>query len=144
MIPSKTSLFPQFNIPQSGREYDRSVWGCDLSYSPVNARNQAASTQNHFVTVTDPQSKTDERFEMLGQYEGCLLGFFSPLIKWKCGPYDQHKTSAINTENLFSLLAFHDTSFLLISLALGLFANVISSALSARTLKGTLTHCFLP
>lgn len=90
MIPSKTGLFPQFNIPQSGREYDRSVWGCDLSYSPVNARNQAASTQYHFVTVTDPHTKTDERFGMLGQTEGGLLLFFPPLLTESAG----HMTNA--------------------------------------------------
>lgn len=90
MIPSKTGLFPQFNIPQSGREYDRSVWGCDLSYSPVNARNQAASTQYHFVTVTDPHTKTDERFGMLGQTEGGLLLFSPPLLSESAG----HMTNA--------------------------------------------------
>jgi len=80
MIPSKTGLFPQFNIPQSGGENDRSVWGSDLSYSPVNARYQAASTQYHFVTVTDPRTKTDKRFGVLGWSEESFL-LFSHLIK---------------------------------------------------------------
>lgn len=58
MILIKTGLFPQLNIPQSGGEYDRSVWGCDLSYSPVNARNQAARIQHHFVT--NPHTKVKD------------------------------------------------------------------------------------
>lgn len=142
MIPRKTGLFPQFNIPQSGREYDRSVWGCDLSYSPVNARNQAASTQYHFVTVTDPHNKTDERFVMLGRFEESISLFLLPFFKWKLRPCDPCEISAINIENSFPLPPFHDTLFLLISPVHGLFANGMLSTWSARTLKDTLAHCF--
>lgn len=76
MIPSKTGLFLQFNIPQSGREYDRSVWGYDLSYSPVNARNQAATTRYHFVTVTDPCRDKERKKIRDIQFEWGLLVFF--------------------------------------------------------------------
>lgn len=67
------------------------------------------------------------------------LLFFFPHIKQKFRPCE-HETSAINTENSFLLLSFHNaSSFLLISVVHGLLVNVM---LSARTLKGTLVHCF--
>lgn len=91
MIPSKTGLFLRFNIPQSGREYDRSVWGYDLSYSPVNARNQAASTQYHFVTITDPHRDKDRKKIWDTQSEWGLL-FFFPLLSESADHMTRTKT----------------------------------------------------
>lgn len=145
-----SSLISSVQCTTIWQENVMEVFGDDLSYNPLNVWNQAASPQHNFVTVIDPHTNIGKNWDTdiywytytYTDTRRLLLHFSSYWAKVKAS--EQHESFAINSENSFPSLSFHNASFLLISADYNLFVNGTFSALYTRTLEGILTHCFCP